>query len=282
MDSVWEANEGARIKQIAALAYRRVAQGERTPAWRRWTDSTGRSMLAVLQGRDIAGHLERNPVELDAAIVALRNAIADEPENVVLRQTLGQLEERAERLLTALEIALGLVAQWPALVAPRYRLGVLYSFIDAWWPQYVLAGPGGRSRVNALMRLVEGDSGELPFDGLPVEVLSRSRRPTWPKGGLTHCRVGMQRCANALLSKGAASEFDPLPGVIGGSPTAPRAAATLVVESADLSVQLLEYGIATAPAVALLQNMVKRTRSSWQTATQTSKCTTTPPASSGT
>jgi tetratricopeptide (TPR) repeat protein len=130
IDASWRDSYEEAAEIAAARVYERVTatlpKESAIPAYMRWT-GPGDSMRRFFLGKEA----EAVP-DLDLALDYYQAAAKADPANALARMQKANVVTQQGKYLDALRTYLETVLFWPELYQARYRLAVLYSFVESW------------------------------------------------------------------------------------------------------------------------------------------------------
>jgi hypothetical protein len=155
-------------RRAACLVYQDVTSRRGTPAWERWGEPEGASLLEFLAATEAETALDH--VE---ALHRYMEAARAEPANAVVHLRLGNLQERQKQYAAAMETYTATLLTWPSLIQPRHRLAITM----------VAVAMDRRVPIAASMRrslaLLEAASGEALDTGHDRRDLLKAAKWQW-------------------------------------------------------------------------------------------------------
>jgi hypothetical protein len=137
-DTYWaDCPDEAVYKTAYTVSQLAMASTTCVPPWTKWRSKNGRGLRHYRDGVDLL----RNDGKRSQAELEFRTAARLDPANALARCELALLKEGTPLgYLQALEIYLQLTAEYPAMMQPRYRAGIVLDLVDEWLDAWMADG----------------------------------------------------------------------------------------------------------------------------------------------
>ncbi|GAA4890367.1 hypothetical protein ACFPM3_19795 [Streptomyces coeruleoprunus] len=168
-DTYWaDSEEEAVYKAAYTVAQLAIENSVGIPRWTKWHAKNGRGLRHYRDGADLL----RNGGKPRKAERQFASAVRLDPANGLARSELALLRERRspEEYLIALEMYLGLAQEYPEMIQPRYRAGVVLDLVDEWLDVW-MNEPTWRNRLQKALagaRLVPASEAPPPPERRPA------------------------------------------------------------------------------------------------------------------
>ncbi|MEV5886711.1 hypothetical protein AB0L74_29175 [Streptomyces sp. NPDC052020] len=137
-DTYWEDTPDEAVYKTAyTVSQLAMASTACVPRWTKWRSKNGRGLRHYRDGVDLL----HNGGKRREAEREFRTAVRLDPANALARCELALLKEGTPfGYLQALEMYLQLTAEYPAMMQPRYRVGIVLDLVDEWLDAWLASG----------------------------------------------------------------------------------------------------------------------------------------------